>query len=96
MVRLARLNFRSIDDKALVNTFIISFAQFTTVKADVVIADLNRVDRAIINKVRRGYSLAKCDMKEVMLIPHRQLGMYIRSFLGTMLATKPRGSWNVD
>jgi hypothetical protein len=54
------------------------------------ISDLNRVDRAFINKVRRGYSPAKCDMKKVMLIPHRQLGMNIRIFLGTMLAAKPR------
>jgi hypothetical protein len=59
-------------------------------EADVEISDLNKVDRAIINKVRRGYSLAKCDIKEIMLIPHRQLGMNIRSFLGTMLAAKPR------
>jgi hypothetical protein len=29
-------------------------------------------------------------MKEIMLIPHRQLGMKIRSFLGTILAAKPR------
>ena len=93
IARLSRLNFRSIDDKAIaiiINTFITSYAQFAALEADVKIADLNKVDRAIINKVRRGYSLAKCDMKEVMLIPHRQLGMNIRSFLGTMLAAKPR------
>ena len=93
LARLSRMNFRSIDDKAIaiiINTFIISFAQFAALEADMEVTDLNNVDRAIINKVRRGYSLAKCDMKEVMLIPHQKLGMNIRSFLGTMLAAKPR------
>ena len=93
IARLARMNFRSIDDKAIsiiINTFIISYAQFAALEADVDTADLNRVDRAIINKVRKGYSLAKCDMKEIMLLPHRKLGMNIRSFLGTILAAKPR------
>ena len=93
LARLSRMNFRSIDDKAIaiiINTFIISYAQFAALEADVEVSDLNRVDRAIINKVRKGYSLAKCDMKEVMLIPHQKLGMNIRSFLGTMLAAKAR------
>lgn len=93
LARLARLNFRSIDDKAIaiiINTFIVSYVQFAALEADVETSHLNNVDRAIINKVRRGYSLAKCDMKEIMLLPHRKMGMNIRSFLGAMLAAKPR------
>ena len=56
LARLARLNFSSIDDKAIaiiINTFIISYVQFAALEADLETSDLNKVDRAIINKVRR-------------------------------------------
>jgi hypothetical protein len=90
LARLAQINLRNIDDKVvaiIINSFIISFAQFEALESDGTITQLNKVDRAILNKVRKSFSLARNDMKEIIFLPCSKMGMGIRSFTGTTLAT---------
>ena len=93
LARLSQLNLRNIDDKAMatiINSFIISFAQFAALESDATTTQLNKVDRAILNKVRKTFSLARHDMKEIIFLPYTKMGMGIRSFTGTTLAAKAR------
>ena len=48
--------------------------------------EISRGVPPIFRLVRKGYSLAKNDMKDIMFVSHQKLGMNVRSFLDTMLA----------
>jgi hypothetical protein len=87
------MNMRGLDDKSIaivINSLVISLAQFAALESNISIEDCNLIDRTIINKIRKGYSLAKNDMKDIMFVSHQKMGMNVRSFLGTMLAAKAR------
>ena len=93
LCRLRELSLRNIDDKALaiiINSLVVSLAQFAALEATLSTTDCTRIDKAIAEKVRRGYGLTASDMKEVISLPPRQLGMGIRSFTGTILSAKAR------
>ena len=93
LARLRELSLKNVDDKALaviINSLVISIAQFAALEANISISDCTKVDKAIAEKVRRGFGLTKNDMKEIMFLPQQQLGMGIRNFTGTILAAKAR------
>jgi hypothetical protein len=93
LMRLSQLSLNRVDDKALaiiINSLVVSIAQFAALEANISSAECNKVDRAILNKIRKGYGLARNDMKDVVFLRHQQLGMNVRSFHGTMLAAKAR------
>ena len=93
LIRLHQMNLNKIDDKALsiiINSLVVSIAQFAALESNISSADCNRNDRLILKKVRKGFSLALNDMKDVIFLSNQQLGMNIRSSHGTMLAAKAR------
>ena len=93
LARLNQINLNKIDDKALsiiVNSLVVSIAQFAALESNISSADCNRIDRLILNKVRKGFSLAQNDMKDVIFLSNQQLGMNVRCFHGTILAAKAR------
>ena len=93
IARLAKMNMRGLDDKSIaivINSLVILLAQFAALESNISIEDCNLIDRTIVNKISKGHSLAKNDMKDIMFVSHRKMGMNVRSFLGTMLAAKAR------
>jgi hypothetical protein len=93
LMRLHQMHLNRIDDKALsiiINLLIVSIAQFAALESNISSADCNRIDRLILKKVRKGFSLAQNDMKDVIFLSNQQLGMNVRCFHGTMLAAKAR------
>ena len=52
------------------------------------VKDFVNVDKSILNKVRKNFSISKNDMKEIIMIPEAQGVMGVRSFHGTILAAK--------
>ena len=90
--RLRELSLKNIDDKSLaiiINSLVVSLAQFAALEANLSISNCTRLDKAIVDKVRRGYGLTKSDMKEIIFLSPQNL-MGIRNFTGTMLAAKAR------
>ena len=91
--RLREISLINIDDKSLaiiINSLVVSLAQFAALEATLLISDCTCIDKAIVEKVRRGYGLTKSDMKEIIFLSPQNLGMGIRNFTGTMLAAKAR------
>ena len=84
---------RHVDDKALaiiINSFVVSLAQFDVLETTISIADCTRLDRAVVDNVRRGFGLTASDMKEVIFLSPTKLGMGIRNLTGTILSAKAR------
>ena len=93
LMRITQLSLRKVDGKALaiiINSLVVSIAQFAALEANTTSAECGKVDRAILNKVRRGFGLSQKDMKDVVFLQPQQLGMGVRSFQGTVLAAKAR------
>jgi hypothetical protein len=75
-MRISQMSLNKVDDKALsiiINSLVVSIAQFAALEATS--AECGKVDRAILNKVRRGFGLSQNDMKDVIFLKHQQLGM---------------------
>ena len=95
LCRLRELSLRHVDDKALaiiINSLVVSLAQFAVLETTISIADCTKLDKAIIEKVRRGFGITASDMKEIILLSPKNLGMGIRNFTGTILSAKARES----
>ena len=57
LARLAKMNLRGLDDKTIaiaVNSLAISIAQFAALEANISIEQCLEIDRACINKIRKG------------------------------------------
>ena len=92
-MRITQLSLRKVDDKALailINTLVVSIAQFAALEANITSAECGKIDRATINAIKKGFGLSQKDMKEVIFLRHQQLGMGARNFHGTMMAAKAR------
>ena len=93
LTRLNKMRFNGIDDKALsiiLNSLVVSLAQFAALESNISSADCNKIDRLILNKVHKGFGLSKNVMMDVIFLSNKQLGMNVRNFHGTMLAAKAR------
>ena len=93
LCRLRELSLRHVDDKVfaiIINSLVVSLAQFTVLETTVSIADCRKLDRVIVEKVRRGLGITASDMKEIIFLSPKNLGMGIRNFTGTILSAKAR------
>ena len=91
--KLSQMYLGGVDDKTLsiiINMFIVFFAQFAVLESNIETRDLIKLDRAIINKVRTGFSLAAQDMKEIIFLPNQWFGMNVKSFQLTDLEATAR------
>jgi hypothetical protein len=79
LMRISQMSLNKVDDKALsiiINSLVVSIAQFAALEANITSAECGKVDRAILNKVRRGFGLSQNDMKNVVFLKHQQLGVF--------------------
>ena len=69
LMRISQMSLNKVDDKLLsiiINSLVVSIAQFAALEANITSAECGKVDRAILNKVRRGFGLSQNDMKNVV------------------------------
>ena len=85
--RLRELSLKNVDDKSLaiiINSLVISLAQFAVLEATLSASDCTHIEEAIMEKVHRGYGLTTSDMKEIIFLSPQNLGMGLQNFTGTM------------
>ena len=90
--RLRDLRLSHIDDKALaiiINSLVVSLAQFAVLEATLSIADCTKMDRTIVEKVWRGYGVTASDVKAIIYLTPQQLGLgMMRWEIGSQMGVK--------